>query len=118
MTAEKICNFQYLSNMVGGNQSVMIEIMNVFVKQIPEELKSINDAILINDYETIRSFAHTMKSSVSIVDIAVLKPVLQQMEDLAANAGNIEKIKELYTTLSTLCNRAIREIEEVKTGYV
>ena len=61
--------------------------MDVFLEQVPEELTSIEKAITQMDYAVIKSFSHTMKSSVSIMGITVLSPILQEMEGLAAKAA-------------------------------
>ena len=88
------------------------------IKQIPEELNSINIAISKNDYPVIKSFAHTMKSSVSIMGISVLIPILVEMQNLGAEETNIERIKELNETLKFICRQAIDEIELEKRNYV
>jgi HPt (histidine-containing phosphotransfer) domain-containing protein len=103
--------------MVGGKQPVMIEIMNAFLKQIPEELEAMNNAILISDFAVIKSYAHTMKSSVSIMGISSLTPVLQQMEDLGTQATGIDKIVRLNEQLIVLCKQAIAEVETEKHNY-
>jgi len=117
MTTEKICNLQYLSNMVGGKKQVIKEIMEEFLKQIPVELQSINDAIAEKNFTVIKNFAHSMRSSVAIMDIAVLKPVLQEMENLALAAADMEKINELSVPLNLLCKQAIEEVEREKLNY-
>src|SRR4051812_26554125 len=81
--AQNVCDLKYLTDTMGGNKNLIKEIMEIFLKQIPEELKAINAAIANADFATIKGFAHTMKSSVSIMGISVLAPVLQEMEGLA-----------------------------------
>lgn len=115
---EKMCNLSYLSEMMAGKKDLIKGMMDAFLKQVPEELQSINDAITKTDYATIKNFAHTMKSSVSIMGIAVLIPVLKGMEDLGAMAEDIEKIKELNQKLNLICGQAIEEIEKEKHNYV
>ena len=121
-----VCNLSYLSEMMGEKKSLIKEIIDVFLIQVPEELQSINQAITKTDYATIKNVAHTMKSSVSIMGISVLTPVLQEMEDLGAMAAdgsttlttNIEKIKELNQKLNLICKQAMEEIEKEKHNYV
>lgn len=115
---ETVCNLNYLSEMVGGKKHLMKEIMDDFLKQINEELKSINDAIVITDYKTIKNIAHTIKSTVSIMGITVLEPILQEIENLGAAATDIEKIKELNQQLNLICKQAVEEIEKEKHNYV
>jgi HPt (histidine-containing phosphotransfer) domain-containing protein len=114
---ENVCNLQYLIDMMGNKKPLINGIMNSFLEQIPEELKSIEDAIEKTDYAIIKSFAHTMKSSVSIMGISILTPILQEMENLSKVATGIEKIKELNLQLNSICKQAIKEIETEKINY-
>lgn len=111
---ENVCNFNYLSEMVNGKKNLITEIMDTFLKQIPQELQSINDAVLKKDYPLIKSLAHKMKSSVSIMGISSLTPVLQEMMELGEKATDIEKIKELNQKLNLICKKAMEEIEKEK----
>jgi HPt (histidine-containing phosphotransfer) domain-containing protein len=113
-----VCDLNYLSELMGGKKHLIEEIMDVFLKQVPEELQSINDAIEKINYAAIKGVAHTMKSSVSIMGISVLIPILQEMEDLGSNGTSIEKIKELNRKLILLCNQAIEEIKIEKSKFI
>src|ERR1051325_1150988 len=82
-----VCNFQYLTETMGGKKHLIKGIMDVFLKQVPEELQHMNDAVNKSDYVMVKSIAHTIKSSVSIMGISVLTPLLQEIENLAAAPG-------------------------------
>jgi len=106
-----VCNFEYLSNLMGGKQDLIKKIMDTFLVQVQEELNAINNAILITDYTTIKNMAHTMKSSVSIMGISLLQPILQEMEDLSKITTSFERIIALNTQLNLICNQAFEEIK-------
>ena len=119
------CNLTYLSEMTGGKKQLIKEIIDAFLQQVPSELKSISDAILKNDFITIKNFAHTMKSSVSIMGISSLNPILNEMEDLSKNAiggsipitTSVEKIKQLNEQLNSIAKQAIEALESEKHNY-
>jgi CheY-like chemotaxis protein/HPt (histidine-containing phosphotransfer) domain-containing protein len=115
---ESVCDFRYLSETMNGEKHSIKEIMDVFLEQIHEELLGINDAVAKTDYSIIKNYAHTMKSTVSIMGISILAPVLKEMENMSASAKDIEKIKELNKNLNLICNQAIQEIEIEKLNYV
>lgn len=115
---EKMCNLNYLSEMVGGKKQLINEILNEIISQVPEELHCINVAVNKSDYSIIKRYAHTMKTSVSIMGIPMLTSVLQEMEDLSTAVSNIEKIKELNQNLNLICEKAIKELEIEKQNYV
>lgn len=115
---KNICNLTYLSELMGGKKHLIEEIMDVFLKQVPEELQSINDAIEKINYAAIMGVAHTMKSSVSVMGISVLIPILQEMEDLGTKMTSIETIKGLNKKLILICNQAIEEIKKEKQNFI
>jgi HPt (histidine-containing phosphotransfer) domain-containing protein len=115
---ENVCDLKYLTEMMGGKKHLIKGIMDSFLTQIPEELQSINDAIVKVDYGVIKNFSHTMKSSVSIMGVSMLIPVLREMEALAASAMNIEKIKELNQELTLICHLAIEEVQRDKEKFI
>ena len=114
---QNVCDLRYLSDMMKGKRPLIKEIMDVFLEQIPEELKSINDAITNADFPSIKKFAHTMRSSVPVMGITVLAPILQEMEHLGTTHTQLQKIKELNTQLVSICNRAISEINTERLNY-
>lgn len=114
---ENVSDLRYLTEMMGGKRHLVRGILDLFLTQVPEELQTINDAITKTDYVIIKSFAHTMKSSVSMLGISVLAPILQEMENLGTTADGIEKIKVLNLELNLICKRAFEEIEREKLNF-
>lgn len=108
---EKRCNLNYLSEMMGGKKHLIREILDAFLKQFPQDLESINEAILENDYITIKNTAHSMKSSVSIIGASIVLPILNKIEELARKEENIQLIEELGNELTSICKEIIVEIK-------
>ena len=115
---DKVCNFQYVTEIMGGKKKLILEMMEEFLKQIPEELRFINSAVMKTDYAVIKNIAHTMKSSVSIMSISLLIPILAELEDLGAKAVDINRITQLNLELNLICKRAVIEIEQAKLNYI
>lgn len=117
-TVLKVCDISYLTEMVHGKNNLIREIMDEFLIQISTELQCISDAVEKRNYQVIKNLAHSMKSSVSIMGVSILTPVLQEIEDLGANAMDIDKIKKLHIILNLICKQVIEEIESIKHRYV
>lgn len=115
---KNVCNISYLSDTVGGKKHLIRGIMDVFLSQVAEELQATATAIARTDYLSIKKLTHAMKSSASIMGISVIKPVLEEMESLGAQATNIDRIKALNQVLNLICMQAILEIEREKLNYV
>jgi HPt (histidine-containing phosphotransfer) domain-containing protein len=117
-STKNVCDFRYLSGIMNGKKPLIYKIMDTFLLQIPKELSSIRKAITDTNYASIKSFAHTMKSSVSIMGISILTPVLKEMEDLGIAAVDIETIKVLNVKLNLICLQAMEEVEREKPNYI
>ncbi len=114
---QSICNFKYLIGIMGDKKPLIKGIMDAFLIQIPAKLTGITNGIAKMNYDTVKNFAHTMKSSVSIMGIIILAPILNEMESLGTARVNMERIKELNLELNSLCVQAIEEIETEKYKY-
>ena len=112
-----VCDLRYLTEMMGSKNNLIRGIMDAFLEQVPDELSRLNSAVIAINYPIIKNLAHTMKSSVSIMGITLLTPILKEMEDLGTNANNIERINELNLQLNLICTQAINEIESKKNNY-
>ncbi len=108
---EKVIDLCYLFKSVSGKKEPMLELIQIFLDQIPADIALINEAVIKADYLKIKQISHRMKSTVSVMGISKLNPVLQQMEDLGAAATDINKIKKLSHQLIEICNKAIAEAE-------
>ncbi|MBI2281154.1 MAG: Hpt domain-containing protein [Bacteroidetes bacterium] len=111
-----VCNFNYLSELMGGKIHLIKKIMDTFLVQVKEELESLNSAITEKDYTATKNLAHTMKSSVSIMGISTLQPILKEMESLGmettcSDSYRDEKLSELNLNLNEICKKAFVEIE-------
>jgi HPt (histidine-containing phosphotransfer) domain-containing protein len=108
--AEKVCNLEYLHQMLNGKKPLIKEMIDIILLQVPAELKSMNLAIENNDYLSIGNFAHIMQTSVSIMGVSTLSPVLRNIED-SANKKDIEKIKKEKKKLNIVCMQAFSELK-------
>lgn len=115
---EKVCNLKYLDEMMGGKKNLIIGIIDAFLIQIPEELKCMEEAVENSNFIDVRKFAHTMKSTVSIMGISSLATILQELENLGAEEKNIERIGILNEQLKMICDSAIKEIETIRINYI
>jgi hypothetical protein len=106
----EVCDLRYLTGMMNGKKLLIEEMISIILKQVPAELKSINLAITTTDYLRIASIAHIMQTSVSIMGISVLLPVLKKMEVFARNK-DIVHIKKENQTLNLICRQAFGELK-------
>jgi len=114
----KIINLNFLIKSMRGKKDLIRNIIDIFLKQVPQNLKTINEAINNTDFLTIKSQAHNMKSTISVFGLTDLLDTLNKIEALGKKAKDINKIKILNKKLVKTCQLAIEEIkEERKNNY-
>jgi len=113
VNGKPLIDLSYLDEMMNGNKTLIREILDLFLQQVPEELTKINSAIAQTNYAMIKTLAHSMRSSFSVLDVASLTPILQEMEDLSSKSTDLPRIQLLNSSLQIL---TLRAIEEVTTG--
>ena len=113
-----VCNLSYITGIMAGRKHLIKEIFDVFLMQVPEELSCINAAVTNNDHASIKRIAHSMQSSVSIMGIAELKSILEEMKTFDPAVKDIEEIKLLAGKLNAICHKAFEEIENERQNYI
>lgn len=116
--AHIVCDLKYLSGMMGDKKHLIKGVMDAFLLQVPEELKGMNEAVEMLNHGSIRKISHTMKSTVSIMGIKTVVPILNQMEINGTNETDIESTKELNVMLNFICKKAMAEIESQRVNYI
>ncbi len=114
---DKIMNLDLLFRTVNGNKKVIMEIMNVFLVQLPEDVAAINEAVKNEDFVAVKRQCHKMKSSVSIMGMEALVKLLEEMEELGHKEEGIGRIKELNVQVAGLAEKALKEVNEELTGF-
>lgn len=107
----KLINLDFLTKSMKGKKNAIKSVMDIFLKQVPKNLKTINEAIKHADYKTIKSQAHNMKSTVSVFGLLTIVETLNEMENLETKSVDLNRIKSLNHTLNKICKQAINEIK-------
>lgn len=115
--SEKACDFGYLIEMMSNKKKLILEIMDTFLLQVPKEIEDLNEAVAKSDFVTVKSIAHTMKSSVSIMGMISSIPILREIEILGVEANDIQKIEQLNNSLNIICKQAFSEVEMEKLKF-
>jgi len=118
MKMTKLIDLNYLKEIMDGKKELILGMIDTFLSQLPEELLGINNAVRKSEYSVIKKLAHTMISSVSIMGVSILVPVLKEMEELGSQALDMAKINELNLKLNFLSQQVIEEIKSERLNYL
>ena len=106
-------DLSYLREMSGGNQSLILEMINIFKNQVKEFTEGFEAHYERKEFEQLGKLAHKAKSSVSIMGLHELASDLKSLE-LSATAGkNQEKYQQIINKFKFDTNQAVNELEEV-----
>ena len=108
---EKICDLTYLNEMMFGNKEMIGEIIKDFKEEIGVEIKHLQHAVSTDDFLEIKRSAHKMKSTVGIMGISSLVPLLKEMEILGGEGNDMNRIKILTDKFKEICGLAVIELK-------
>jgi hypothetical protein len=66
---------------------------------------------------TIKNIAHKLKSTMSLMGVDDLMPILEEMEILGNMQRDMEKIMNLNQSLDLLCKEALQEMLRARLNY-
>lgn len=109
---EKI-DLTYLETLADGSTELIVELMEIFIDQVPEFIEEMNTYYLNKDWEALSAIAHKSKSSIDIVGLKDLQAKLKQLELDAKEGLNEEAYRGIIDEFISTCNNAIIDAKEV-----
>jgi signal transduction histidine kinase/CHASE3 domain sensor protein/FixJ family two-component response regulator len=113
-----LINLNFLIKAMRGKMDIVIETIDIFLKQIPDDLKILNQASKNGDFVILKQFAHRMKSSVSLMGIQKMELILKEIEFLSSDPEQIDTIKSLLKSLNMLADQSIKELNGIKENHI
>ncbi|MFT3937019.1 MAG: ATP-binding protein [Chitinophagaceae bacterium] len=108
----KCISLQYMREISNGNTEYEKLVTEQFIESIPEDLAQLETALLQNDYNSIQSIAHNMKTTVSIMGLTdKMTPLLDTLE---YDTTNEIKLRKTIDDVKHICKQAM---EEARTFY-
>ncbi len=91
------------------NEFVM-QIIDLFLSEIPEDLKEVKIGIEEKDYKKAHAFAHKIKPTLDLMGMNVAFEEILLVEAWAKNEGKRKEIKETYKSIKLQVDNAVKEI--------
>ncbi len=87
---------------LGDDSQQIKEMLELFLENIPNDLKELNLFCEKNDVENIRKTAHRLKSSVRLFGLNQVGEILQKMETLSEENSTKNKLETLARQVNQL----------------
>lgn len=109
-TQQNHTDLSFLDKFTGGDDALTIQLIEIFLKQVPEALASLEKNIPLKNWKEVFAVAHKTKSSISIFEFTELKNILLQIEECTKELVNLEDVPGLFSVFSNGCAPAIENL--------
>ena len=111
-TENKIINLSFLNNLADGNTDFVKKMLEIYLKQTPENLVALEKHFLNQNYVELGAIAHKMRSSVPYVGLTEVEKLLEKMEYEARLKINLDKFPEAISSIVHLCELSLVQVKE------
>ena len=118
-SAEPAENYKYidpahLDSVTGGDEKFKLELIDVFIQQLPTLLVNLEKALQDKDFKQLSAIAHKTKSSVALMGIESLRADMAELELKAKDGDDIELYRKIVTNFLSVSTDVLTEIETYK----
>ncbi len=90
----------------------VLQIVTLFVTEIPEDLAEIKEGIKKKDHKYAYSYAHKVKPSLDLLGLKVAFEEILQIEAWTKIEGEKKEIKETFKSVQHQVKDAIKELKK------
>lgn len=112
LTGTKVINLDFLTNLADGNTDFVIKMLEIYLKQTPENLVELEHQLSLKNYTGLVSIAHKMRSSVPYVGLTEAEKLLEKIEYEAKQNINVEDFPQLVNRIIKLCEDSLVQVKE------
>jgi HPt (histidine-containing phosphotransfer) domain-containing protein len=107
-----IYSLEYLESISGGDDAFVKDMIQTFVKSVPEELNKIKDYIHASNWKKVGEEAHKFGSNLMYLELDELKNIIISIETYGLEMEHTEEIPVLFEELSVGCNQIIKQLKQ------
>jgi DNA-binding response OmpR family regulator len=108
---KKAIDLSYLDEILGDDKNLKLEMIELFIQNVPNDVDLLGNAILEKDVMAIKKMAHHMKSSLSMFNLNEEVAFLEQTE---RNANDSIISSEITEEFALVKNKLVGTIEALK----
>ncbi len=109
----KYINVEYLESVSGGDNSIVLELVNLFREQTKEFYEDMKALLTAKDYYNLGLLAHKAKSSVAIMGMNDLALTLKTFELQAKEGIETDKYESYIERFRNDTNEALKELDNL-----
>lgn len=90
----------------------VMQIITLFVTEVPEDLKQIDLGIKTKDHKLAYSYAHKIKPSLDLLGMTVAFEEILQVEAWTKAEGKRKEINDTFASIQSQIEKAVKEIKK------
>lgn len=111
-TRHKYTDLTYLREVANGSNTFIIQMLNIFIEQMPQSLARIEEAVKNKDWKSLRMVVHKIKPSVMFTGLKEIIKDVPLLEEYAAEESHLDAIPGLVDKITKVCTGAIAELKD------
>lgn len=109
-TEYKYIDPEMLQELANGDQEFISEMINIFLEDVPDSLKKMNEAMKASDLQTVARQAHKLKPSSGMIGAEITTSLASQIEEIANNNDPDQQLVDLLESLSSALDSCYAEL--------
>ena len=109
---DTVTDMQFLHQFASGNVEKMNKYINMFLENAPRVVSTIDEALRVKDYPSVKIAAHSLKPQLSYMGIKEEISHIFLIEQTAGESAHFDRLPELVIDLKRVCEKAFKELKE------
>ena len=95
-----------------NDEEFVLQIINLFVTEVPEDLKQIENGIKEKDHKLAYAYAHKIKPTLDLLGMTMAYEEILQVEAWTRAEGKRREIDATFESIQDQVDKAIKEIKK------
>jgi HPt (histidine-containing phosphotransfer) domain-containing protein len=89
-----------------------MQIITLFVNEVPEDLKFVEQGIKEKDHKLAYAYAHKIKPSLDLLGMTVAHQEILEVEAWTKREGKRKEIDDTFESIKSQVEKAVKEIKK------
>ena len=108
----QVTNLKLINQISKGDSKKITKYINIYLDNIPKDLKGFNAAINEGDYETMSSLAHKIKGNASYLGVESVIKDLTLLEKTNGSSENTNEITNIAKRVTSILEQSLIELNQ------
>jgi two-component system, sensor histidine kinase and response regulator len=108
-------DFKQMLERLGGEETLLREVIDIFVDQAPKHLETLRSAIAQGDAESVERTAHSMKGELGYLGIMEVTEQARELEELG-RTHNLEQAARFFASLEAEINDIVAAMRNANSA--